>query len=341
YDRVETELLLQQTNQNLEAQVNHRTNSLKQLAEQLRNEVEQQKVTEAALRESRERLELAVHVANVGHWDADLKAGTVHYSPEWKAQLGYSPEELMKTSGVWRQLLHPEDREAALTQVDDYIAGRTATYATEFRLRHKDGSYRWIHSRASLIKDANGTPVRLMGCHLDITQQKEAERALRESSERLRLALDVAQMGTWDLDLETMQTYPDARLSKLFGGPGTQPLRRLEEFLQRMHPEDALRLRAGIEGAAKTSGKFHQLFRVIWSDQTVHWLEAYGTVFPGGAGQPARLVGATVDVTERQQAEEALRRSERQYAELVNHIDGIVWEADVATLRMTLVSHQA
>lgn len=130
---------------------------------------------EAAARESQERLTLAVRAANIGYWDANLKTDEVHYSPEWKSHLGYAADELPGNFGLWRSLLHPEDRPAAEAKVADYLAGRIPNYAIEFRLRHKDGSYRWIYSRGELLNDKQGKPTRLLGCHLDITERKQAD----------------------------------------------------------------------------------------------------------------------------------------------------------------------
>ena len=133
------------------------------------------KHAEEALRETRERAQLLVEASNVGLWDWNLLTNEVFFSPEWKLHLGYANHELPDRYEEWESRLHPEDRKSTIDAVKDYIEGRRMDYDVEFRLRHKDGSWRWILARADMVRDAAGKPVRMMGCHVDITGRKQAE----------------------------------------------------------------------------------------------------------------------------------------------------------------------
>jgi PAS domain S-box-containing protein len=148
------------------------------------------KRAEEALRESEARTQLLVKSSNVGLWDWNLVTDDVYFSREWKAQLGRTDAEVSGRYEEWECRLHPEDRDAALAAVKDYLEGRCSDYAVEFRLRHKDGSWRWILARGELIRDAAGQAVRLLGCHVDITGRKQAEAALRESEARFQAFMD-------------------------------------------------------------------------------------------------------------------------------------------------------
>ena len=97
--------------------------------------------------ESQERLRLAVRATNLGVWDWDLHTNAVDFSPEWKRQLGYEPDQIASRYEEWEHRLHPDDREAMIEALRGYLEGRRPEYAVEFRLRHKDGSYRWIYTR--------------------------------------------------------------------------------------------------------------------------------------------------------------------------------------------------
>lgn len=152
--------------------------------EQLRAELAERKRTEEALRLSEQRLRLAVRASNTGLWDWDAQTDEVYFSPEWKAQIGYEDHELENRIGEWEDRLHPDDRERVLSDVKAYLADPRLNYEVEFRLRHKDGSYRWILARASLLTDDLGKPQRMRGAHVDITERKRADEALR-TSERL------------------------------------------------------------------------------------------------------------------------------------------------------------
>lgn len=143
------------------------------------------KQSEAALHEVQERLRLAVQASQVGLWDWEIVANRVHYSDEWKRQLGYEPGELPDRFEVWEERLHPADRERVLQTLHAYLREPWARYEAEFRLRHRDGGYRWILTRAELVLDAEGRPARMFGCHIDVTEGKLAEGAQRALSRRL------------------------------------------------------------------------------------------------------------------------------------------------------------
>lgn len=140
--------------------------------------------SQASLSESMARTQLLVESSNIGLWDWDLVTNEVYFSPEWKDQLGYSDGELTNQFAEWESRLHPDDAEATKAAMGEYREGKRSDYEVEFRLRHKDGSWRWIMTRADMVRDPEGHPVRMMGCHVDITGRKQAEDALRESEER-------------------------------------------------------------------------------------------------------------------------------------------------------------
>ncbi len=148
----------------------------------------ERKKAEAALQESEERARLVVQASNIGLWDWNLVTNEVFFSAEWKGQLGYADAELPNRFEEWESRLHPADREAVLAAVKDYLEGRRATYDVEFRLRHKDGSWRWSLTRAKMVRDETGKPVRIMGCHIDITERKHA-------AERFRRLVDSNAQG--------------------------------------------------------------------------------------------------------------------------------------------------
>jgi PAS domain S-box-containing protein len=143
------------------------------------------KQTEDALRKSEERFQLACEGAEGGIWDWDLLTNRVYYSSQWKRILGYQENEIRHDYFEWESLLHPDDRERALATVRDYLAGETSGYELEHRLRHKDGSYRWILARGAAVRDKDGNPYRLVGSHLDITERKRSEQLQREREGQL------------------------------------------------------------------------------------------------------------------------------------------------------------
>jgi PAS domain S-box-containing protein len=130
---------------------------------------------ESALQKTVEGLRLAARASNVGLWDWDLRTDHVVFSREWKSQLGYDEHEIGDDYLEWERRLHPDDLATTRAALIAYQEGRLPDYAVEFRMRHKDGSWRWIYARGEVMRDANGMPTRMLGCHVDITERKRAD----------------------------------------------------------------------------------------------------------------------------------------------------------------------
>lgn len=127
--------------------------------------------SERELRLAEARLEEALSAGNVGLWDWDLRTNEVFYSTQFKIQLGYPPDADWRSYMEWETRVHPDDKDAALQRVRDYLSGRATTYVSIFRLRHRNGSYRWIQSQGRGEWDENGRPVGMFGVHVDITER--------------------------------------------------------------------------------------------------------------------------------------------------------------------------
>ncbi|OLP19681.1 hypothetical protein BST81_03825 [Leptolyngbya sp. 'hensonii'] len=142
-------------------------------------DVSDRKRAEAKLREQQAQLDLVVQASNVGFYLSDLQTNTSYVSPAYKAQLGYAAEEESGSPADWNSRLHPEDRDRAIAAYQAFKR-QEAPYNIDFRLRHRDGSYRWIYSNAQLILDDRGCPAKIVGTHIDITDRKQAEAALQQ-----------------------------------------------------------------------------------------------------------------------------------------------------------------
>lgn len=164
------------------------------------------------LREREERLDLVVQATHDGIWDWDLATNAAYYSPRWKGMLGYADAQIANRFESWRDLLHPDDAERALREVQACHEGRTRTYELEHRLRHRNGSYRWILARGIVLRDGSGRPCRMVGSHTDVTEQKQAraelesayqslERRVQERTRDLAVVNSIAAVVSRSLDL--------------------------------------------------------------------------------------------------------------------------------------------
>jgi PAS domain S-box-containing protein len=145
-----------------------------------------------ALQEAEERMSFVLRATQEGVWDWNLETDAVWYSPRYKEMLGYAEDEIEPHVSAWRRLLHPDDRAHAQEVVDAVMRG-AQEYKMEFRLRHKDGHYVDIFSRGFPVRREPGDQViRIVGTHLDLTERKQAEKQLRESEQRFRVAREMS-----------------------------------------------------------------------------------------------------------------------------------------------------
>lgn len=177
------------------------------------------KRTHAELRHTETRLALIIDEVNAGYWDWDLVSQTLFLSPEWKRQIGFDDHEMQNRWEEWESRLHPDDRVWVLAATKDYLSGHVSAYELEFRLRHKNGSYRWIHSRGSLLHDKNNRPYRLLGINFDITDYKltrelSERRNRMEQSFRVSLATQTIAAIAHELNqpLAAISSYADVAL---------------------------------------------------------------------------------------------------------------------------------
>ncbi len=153
----------------------------------------ERKHAEEALKESRERFDLAVLGSNAGIWDWDLRTNRVYFSPRWKGLIGYEDHEIQSAFFEWQNRLHPEDRDRAAQVIKNYLEGRSTEYELEHRLQHKDGSYRWILARGAAVRDDQGHPYRMVGWHIDVTDHKQTVDRLNENLIQLNAAQRIQQ----------------------------------------------------------------------------------------------------------------------------------------------------
>lgn len=159
-------------------------------SEELRSRIRELEGELLRMQAGEERLRLAIEAVNDGIFDFDLKTGETHFSDRYYTMLGYAPGALPACRETWIELLHPEDREEIVSHVDRRIQ-EGKSWALEFRMRARDGSYRWILGRGQVsARDEQGRPARRTGTHTDVTDRKEAELARQALIAKLNKALE-------------------------------------------------------------------------------------------------------------------------------------------------------
>jgi PAS domain S-box-containing protein len=236
--------------------------------------------------------------------------------------LGYTVDEMLGHSIF--EFIFEEDLEIAKERMEQRKAGDTAP--RDFRFRRKDGSEVWASVTTNILYEEDGGFLGLLGMLTDITERRRAEETIRESEERLRLAIDAGQVGTWDWDILNNHVTWSDRTYQFHGVEPGQFGGRVEDFAEMVHPEDRERVRAAIYFAIEDRQPYSTEMRVVRPDGEVVWIATNGQVIYDSQGRAVRMLGATVDITERKRAEaervELLRREReaRKAAETANHM---------------------
>ena len=170
--------------------------------------------------------------------------------------------------------------------------------------------------------------LRIVGIVADVTDQKLAEEALRASEERLRLAQKIAGVGTFERDIRTGVNTWTEEMESMYGLPPGGFERTRTAFENLVHPEDKAEVMKLLDKALKTGHPTTGEWRVIWPDGSVHWVAGHWRAFLGDSGEPARVVGVNIDITERKRAEDAVRESEMWYRRIVETTNEGIWLLD-------------
>jgi len=279
---------------------------------------------------SQERYKLATTAANTGIWDWAVGTDEVYFSSVWKAQVGYLPEELPNLFSSWQNLLHPDDYAPMHQKVENYLKNPDGVFTAEFRLRHKNGSYRWIFNRAQSTKNSEGQVVRMLGAHIDITERKEAENALLESEKRLNLSLEINDSSVFEDDFKTGGMICTPELFRSLGYNDEEVPDTIDKMTALMHPDDVPAVLLAVEKHFKKESDFYYAeFRLKAKNGEWRWVDGRGQVVKWDHDEnPHILIGISRDISYRKTAEDRIKQSEKRLRELINTTSKIVWFTD-------------
>ncbi len=242
---------------------------------------------------------------------ADGRAVETTHGPGCLAVTGYQMKEFANDPFLWFRMVAAEDRDRVEEQARRILAGEDPP-PFEHRIVRKNGTVRWVRNTFVPHHNERGTLMSYDGLLQDITGRKQAEEALRESEERLRITLETTKIGSWDWDVKKDVWYASPTYYTMLGyEPDPDHVDR-EKWLQRVHPDDRAANVAKIQAVlAGSSSSYQYEHRIKHADGSYRWHSVIGhSVASDENGKPVRLIGVRMDITERKLAEEALGRSE-------------------------------
>ncbi|MBO9098543.1 EAL domain-containing protein [Rhizobium sp. B230/85] len=250
------------------------------------------------LGEKESRWNSALTGSGLGVWDHDFVKGRLSYSETWRKMRGYTSEEEVDAAlENWILSVHPDDRDYVLKSIELQNSGKAVSGTFCYRERHKDGHWIWIECRGAGVEwDEHGTPTRIIGTDIDITARKAAEELLTHTSRRLDLALDVSGIGVFEANLDTGVVEWDHRLLVIYGLQHTPSLKRLDAWIETIHPDDRERIERHLQDHLAAREAFEQEYRIVRPDGTVRVIRGRSTTFVDGSGTN-RMIGANWDVT--------------------------------------------
>jgi PAS domain S-box-containing protein len=270
------------------------------------------KRAEAALRESEAANRTIFETANEGIWEMDARFATLRVNPRMAAMLGYTVEEMVGRAVP--EFLFAEDLEEHAVRQEQRAGSLRGRY--ECRLKHRDGSARWTLVSATPKLDGTGAHAGSFAMFVDITERKQAEEALRESEERLRLAKECARIGIVEYHPGASGiASPDDFL--MVDDDRFSDIRVHSDWRKTIHPDDLERVEAELEAAIALGEPFEVEFRYDLGGGRAGWLRMLGDGVFDESGRLLRMLGVQIDVTCQKEAEAALRESERRHAFLL------------------------
>ena len=295
------------------------------------------------LRKGEERWRRLVEALPQLVWSATPDGACDYFSAQWTQYTGVAESELL--GWRWMDVLHPDDRHSTRRVWTDSVAERHA-YDVEYRVRRRDGVYRWFKTRGVPIRDSKGGIVNWFGSCTDITDAKHTEEALRHA--RLELEKKVAERttelrrnetylaeaqrltrtGSWALNVASREfVYLSDQYYQIYGLDPDKGMPSLQAIRQRLHSEDRAHTDA-IREKALSEGKSYELdYRIVLPDGIVKFIHSVARpVFNASSNSPVEYVGTVMDVTKRKQAEKALRESEQRFRDFTESASDWYWE---------------
>src|SRR5262249_35822796 len=274
--------------------------------------IEERLTGENELRESESRFQIVADAAPVLIWMAGVDKLCTFFNKPWLDFTGRRMEQ--ELGNGWAEGVHRDDLQKCLAVYTQAFDARQP-FVMQYRLRRNDGEYRWVSDQGVPRHDPQGRFAGYIGSCVDVTELVNKDEALRESEERMRVATEAVNLGIWEWDLSKDEIWATNARRALLGLPASGTI-ALQDFITRLHPDDRDRVRRIMDNAIRSGEDFDSEYRLILPDGIVRWMSTRGSVHFDEAGKPERLLGISIDITARKQAELEAQRDRAELSHL-------------------------
>jgi two-component system sensor histidine kinase/response regulator len=302
------EAALRQAHDELEEKVRNRTAELAKANEGLGADLTERKRIEAELKSHEQSMSEAQRIAHLGSWEHHGASGQVTWSPEEWRIFGLDRREFGPPFEEFLALVHPDDRHI-VKKINEKSPESKKDLGYDYRIIRPDGTVRVLRANAKIQCDDLGQVVKITGTDQDITEQNAIEEELKRSELELLEAQNIARLGAWGYDIATNTTTWSPTLYDIYGVKPEDTEPTLEGYLGLIHPDDRGRVSEIAQAAFQTGEECSYGHRIIWPDQSIHFLHVNQRVVLDEAGHPLKIFGTAQDVTDRVELEEELKRA--------------------------------
>jgi len=271
-------------------------------------DVTEEKKTEMALAESEERFQLAAEGTRDGLWDLNLETYEAYMSERYSTMLGYTPDELPRSGAAWSDLLHPDDKDTAEQRLKAYLAKEIENYDSTFRMRAKDGSYRWINGRGQAIWDDSGKPIRIIGFNTDITSLVETRNELAKANEIINRS--PVSAFVWQNRPGWPVSFVSENVETLLGFTAQEFISQTIAYRELIHPEDLPRVEQEVSSQSIDPDALHidhEPYRLTTKNNETIWVADRTYIYRDAEGDIVHFEGIVYDITEQIEAREEIK----------------------------------
>jgi PAS domain S-box-containing protein len=293
-------------------------------------------------RHENKKLQYIIEGSNLATWEWNVQTGETIFNQRWAEIIGYTLEEIQPVDiNTWIGFCHPDDLKKSDEALQLHFTSQTPFYDFESRMKHKNGSWVWVHDRGKVIEWTNdGKPLFMFGTHTDITSRKQTEASLAASEQRLNMVLECTASGWWDNDLVTGQLTLSPMWKKILGYEADELDNTFDTWRNRWHPDDIAKIKQVTEDyrLGKTD-QYEITYRMKHKNGAWIWILTRGGILKDLTGKPYRWIGTNTDVTsliiermknaERIMAEEQVKKSREDLLKFASQVPGMLFQYEI------------